>query len=369
MHKKVLICTPLYPPDIGGPATYSKLLEEKLPKFGFSVKVLSFGLVRRMPKIVRHLVYFFRVLKDGARFDIIYAQDPVSVGLPSLLAAKVLRRKFILKIVGDYAWEQFQVGGGEFVAPEKFQTEKYDFVTEARRRTERWVAKRADKIIVPSKYLKKIVLMWGVPEEKVSVVYNAFDVPSKGFSKEEARRELGLEGPTLISAGRLVPWKGFGDLVEIMPDLLKKIPNLKLVIIGDGPERENLKFKIKNLKLGEQVFLKGQLKHEEVLECLHSGDVFVLNTGYEGLSHQLLEAMAAGIPIVTTDVGGNPELIKNGESGFLVDYADKNELKNAIIDLYGNGELRDKFTVNARQKLKEFNTEKMINEIARVLKI
>ena len=105
---KILICTGIYPPDIGGPATYSKLLFEELPKMGIETRVLSFGEVRHLPKILRHFVYFIKVLKMGRRADIIYAQDPVSVGLPAMLAAKILRKKFILKVVGDYAWEQFQ---------------------------------------------------------------------------------------------------------------------------------------------------------------------------------------------------------------------------------------------------------------------
>ena len=167
-HRKILIATGIFPPDIGGPATYSKLLLDELPNRGLAVKVVSFGAVRHLPKIIRHFVYFFKILRKGFFADVIFAQDPVSVGLPSVLAAKILRKKFILKVVGDYAWEQYQqkIQNSKFKIQnynaklkniEDFQAEKFDVVTELRRKVESWVAKKADKIIVPSEYLKKIV--------------------------------------------------------------------------------------------------------------------------------------------------------------------------------------------------------------------
>ncbi|MEK7531600.1 MAG: hypothetical protein AAB545_01600, partial [Patescibacteria group bacterium] len=103
---KMLIATGLFSPDIGGPATYSKILLEKLPREGIETTILPFGAVRHLPRLLRHLVYFFRVLLAGRSVDVIYAQDPVSVGFPVFLASKVLKKPFLLKIVGDYAWEQ-----------------------------------------------------------------------------------------------------------------------------------------------------------------------------------------------------------------------------------------------------------------------
>src|SRR3989344_6965870 len=100
---KVLIATPLYPPEIGGPATYASVLEKELPKRGIEVEVLAFREVRSLPKIVRHGAYFLRCIAKGRDCDIIFAQDPVSVGLPALLASKFMRKRFIVKIVGDYA--------------------------------------------------------------------------------------------------------------------------------------------------------------------------------------------------------------------------------------------------------------------------
>ena len=386
---KILICTGIYPPDIGGPATYSKLLFEELPKRGIGARVLNFGEVRRLLKIIRHIVYFLKTLKRGIKADIIFAQDPVSVGLPAMLAAKILCKKFILKVVGDYAWEQFQNKISnlsadrqdlkskkfKFITLEEFQTKKFDFKTEMRRKIQKYVARNAIKIIVPSNYLKKIVLQWGVDEYKIKVIYNAFDAPVLEETKEELRKKLNLSGTILISAGRLVPWKGFDALIEIMTEIIKEIPDAKLYIIGSGPEEKNLKSKISNLsageaglKINENVFLAGQISHDDVLKYFKAGDIFVLNTGYEGFSHFLLEAMAMEILVVTTNVGGNVELIENAKEGILVDYNNKEELKKRIIELAKNEPQRYELTEKAKIKVTEFNKQKMLEETVKILK-
>ncbi len=367
---RILIATGVYPPDIGGPATYSKLLFDELPKHGFEVDVLSFGEVRHIPKIIRHLFYFLKLLRVGRSFNIIYAQDPVSVGLPVCLASKILCKKFILKIVGDYAWEQQQQRKNvDFVTPEEFQGKRFDFITEIRRKIERGVAKRASKIVVPSEYLKKIVLMWGISENKIEVIYNAFEILDNSSVGYPMSHRLGDSDYNIISVGRLVPWKGFDTLIEIMPKILKEIPKAKLTIIGSGPQKKNYELRIKNYELTNSVFLVGQIPHKEVLEYLKSSDLFVLNTGYEGLSHQLLEAMALGVPIITTNVGGNPELIESSENGFLVEYNNRYQIEKAILDLYRDKDLRDRFIQNAKEKAKEFNKERMIKKIINILKI
>lgn len=364
---KILIATGIYPPDIGGPATYSKLLFDELPKHGFEVKILSFGSVRHLPKLIRHFVYFCKFLKTGRDSDIIFAQDPVSVGLPALSAAKILRKKFILKIVGDYAWEQGMQRFGVKDLLDDFVNKKYSWPIQLFKRIQEFVANRADIIIVPSEYLKKIVSRWGVNENKIRVIYNSFEVPAILLNKEEARQKLNLSGTVLVSAGRLVPWKGFGVLVEIMPQILREIPDAKLVIIGDGPERNNLESRIKNFRLDNRVFLLGKITHEELLYYLKAGDIFILNTGYEGFSHQLLEAMAMEIPIITTEIGGNPEIIEDKKEGVLVKYGDKEAIRGEIINLYKNKDLRNQIVQNAKIKLRGFSKGKMLKEIIKIL--
>ncbi|MBI2023028.1 glycosyltransferase family 4 protein [Candidatus Giovannonibacteria bacterium] len=340
---RILIATPLFPPDIGGPATYSKLLSVELPKRGVDAEILSFGEVRHLPKVLRHLAYFWKLVRKCRHADIIFAQDPVSVGFPATLAARLLRKRFYLKIVGDYAWEQGVQRFGVKETLDDFLKKSYGLKVEFFRILQKFSADSVFKIIVPSVYLKKTVALWGVPDDKIHVIYNAFEAPQFTVAKDEARKRLGISGTIIVSAGRDVPWKGFKTLREIMPDILKQIPDAKLFILTGEPR-------------------------EKLLLYLRAADVFVLNTAYEGLSHQLLEAMAAGTPIITTDVGGNPEVIENGKDGLLVPYNDREKLKEAVVTMMMDSVMRDKFVQNSCEKLKKFEKEQMITETIKILK-
>ena len=391
---KIIIATGIFPPDIGGPATYSETMARELTKRGFEVAVITYadrsknqeagikkqgyGIVRISriyPKGLRHFVYFWKLLRISRGADVVYAQDLISAGLPALAATKLLRKKFALKIVGDYAWEQhaqrsttslkFPISNFQFPNIEEFQKEKYGLRTELLRFLERVVAKKADVIITPSEYLKKLVIGWGVPEDKIKVIYNAYTEQNNKFQVSNFK----FQGDVIISVGRLVPWKGFGALIEIMPELFKENPNFKLLIVGEGPQKENLKSQISNLKLNEKVILLGKVSHAELEAYLKMAKMFVLNTAYEGLSHQLLEALAAELPVVTTNVCGNPEVITDGENGILVDFNDKMALKKAVSRLWKDRVLTEKFIQNGKKTLEKFSLEKMIEGTVSVLKL
>lgn len=380
---RILIVTPLYPPEVGGPATYTKLLEEELPEYGFEVGVVKFADVRHLPKGLSHLAFFWKIFKLGKAYDLIYAQDPVSVGLPAVLAAKFLRRRLFLKIVGDFAWENFQNEKSKikdekqrlkikneeinFITPEEFQNNKYDWKTEMRKKIERWVARQAEKVIVPSHYLEGIIRQWGIEPDKIRVIYNAFEPVEIKATKEEIRRFLELEGTILISAGRLVSWKGFDTLIETMPMLARQFGDIKLLIAGEGPLELTLKSKITNSKLQKKVKLLGPLTRENLLRYIKAADIFVLASGYEGFSHQLLEAMSVGTPIVTTDAGGNPELVQDGREGLLVPYQGREALVVAISQLFKDRRWAELLAWNAKYKAREFSKERMIKNLIQEL--
>lgn len=375
MSKKlvILIATGLFPPDIGGPATYSKILAEELPVRGFEVKVLSFGEVRKYPKIIRHLIYFCQVFWRGRSTDIIYAQDPVSVGLPVMLACYFLRRNYWLKVVGDYAWEQGCQRSGVTEMLDTFSTKKsgYGFLVWVLKKIQTCVAKRAKKIIVPSQYLKEIVGNWGIGVDKISVVYNAFEGKELNLTRDQARLELGLDlvDKILISAGRLVPWKGFDTLIELMPEILSEFPCAKLLIVGDGPEENNLKNKILQSNLSSSVKMLGRLDQMTLLKYLRASDLFVLNTAYEGFSHQLLEVMSLGTIALVTDIGGNPELISNKDE--LMEYNNQSQIIDAIIKLLKmiedptkQEEIRKQLQIVARS----FTRARMVDDLVTLFK-
>ncbi|MBI4120931.1 MAG: glycosyltransferase [Parcubacteria group bacterium] len=368
---KVLVATGLYPPETGGPATYVKIIEEELPKRNVPIEVFPFRSVRVFPRVVRHFIYFFEILQRATHADVVFALDPVSVGFPAFLAARMLKKKFFVKIVGDYAWEQLlqkqklEISDSSFITPEEFQKRHFDLVTELRRKIEHLVAKKADKVIVPSEYLKKIVMLWGVPGEKIVVIHNAFEAPQSGESRDELRKALHLSGSVIVSAGRLVPWKGFDTLIDLMTEIQKQIPDVKLIVVGSGPQEEKLK--AQSLKLKTPVLMAGNVSHDELLKYLQASDLFVLNTGYEGLSHLILEAMGIGVPIVTTNVGGNPELIENGKTGLLVSYNDRGALAAAILSVLKERGEAEKRSKNAEEYVRQFSKEHMLEATKRVL--
>ncbi|MCK4386500.1 MAG: glycosyltransferase family 4 protein [Candidatus Pacebacteria bacterium] len=363
---KILITTGIYPPDIGGPATYSKLLFDELPKRGFEVEILSFGEVRHLPKIIRHIVYFFKVLKRGKSADIIYAQDPVSVGLPTMLANKILRKRFFIRIAGDYAWEQGVQRFGVKDNLDDFSAKQkgYSFFVQLFKKIQTKVAKAADVVIVPSHYFKTIIVNWSIQPEKINVIYNGIKLTPQNLLETRPPREEKI----ILSVGRLVPWKGFKVLIETMPDILKEIPEAKLVIVGSGPQKEELKKTIDGLNLQGKVILTGQLEKKEVLKYMREVDMFVLNTKYEGFAHLLLEASNAMVPIITTNIGGNSELIENNKEGILIEPNNKEEIKNAVLKIFRNDNFRQKIIQNAYQKSKQFSIQNTLDNLEKLLK-
>lgn len=364
---KVLIATGLYPPEIGGPATYSKLLETELPKQGIEVVVLPFRAARRYPKVIRHIAYFFMLIRARYGVDIIYAQDPMSVGLPAAFAALVLRKKFVLKIVGDYAWEQAAQRSGYQGTLEEFQTASVGFIPMVFRMLERFVARRATQIVVPSKYLAGIVELWGIDKKRVTVIYNGVTISDVGV-KEVIRGVLNFRGRLLISVGRLVPWKGFDVLIKVFAKLKKKFPDLTLFIAGGGPDAERLEGIARKNKVEESIIFAGVVDHDALLRYVKAADVFVLNTSYEGFSHQILETMAVGVPIVTTNVGGNPEIITDGQTGYLIKPNDESALASRITGLLEKHDVYQRITAAARAHVAGFSDAKTVAETATLLK-
>lgn len=371
---KVLIATGLYPPEMGGPATYSKLLVDYLPNEGIEVQVLPFSSVRSLPKIIRHLAYCWHVYRQAKKVDVVFAQDAVSVGLASFIVARILKKPFILRVPGDYAWEQ---GVARFDVSDTLD----DFVTKSSYALpvrvlsfiQSYVAKRSNFIIVPSEYLKKIVLTWGVTETKIHTVHNAFS-PKDNFKnlitteRIVLRTALELPSPLVLSVGRLVPWKGFSALIETMPELIKTYPTIMLVIIGEGQDREYLQRKIDILRLNSNIMLMGALSKDRLYRYVRAADVFVLNTNYEGLSHQLLEVMNLKTPIITTGVGGNPELITHNETGSVVAYNNKTELHREVRRVLDDTQLAQKYIENATTKVSTFTVENLIGGTIEVLR-
>ncbi|MFA6404784.1 MAG: glycosyltransferase family 4 protein [Candidatus Paceibacterota bacterium] len=365
---KILIATGIYPPDIGGPATYSKLLNDELPKRGIEVLILSFGEVRHLPKVIRHIVFFFKLIKRSRGCDIIFAQDPVSVGLPSLFVSKILGKKFFIRVAGDYAWEQSMQRFGISDTIDDFQNKKYKTNVEFLRSIQKFVVGHADTVITPSIYFRDLVSRWNKKQKRVFHIYNGIEFPTLDESKDVAREKVSISNNviSIVSSGRLVPWKGFFTLIDVIGNLVKDIPNCKLYIIGDGPDRPALERYIVDKGLESIVILTGSISRSEMFSYLIASDIFVLNTSFESFSFQIVEAMYAGIPVVSTNIGNIPEIIEDGNSGILVKPDDREALKISILKILDDSDFREKIRMIAKQKSKQFSIDNTLDQLCKL---
>jgi len=371
---RVLFATGIYPPDVGGPATYVSHLAKELRSRGVGVEVVTYGgsgeeepgfPVHRVPRhpfvAHRYLSFYRAALSAARRADVIYAQDPLSVGLPSLLAGKTSGRPLVVKIVGDLAWEIAVDLNRTMDSFQDFQRRRQSLPVELFRRCERFVARRAQHVIVPSGYLKEIVLGWGVASERVSVVHNSLPEWEPQKTRVEARQELALDGdPLLLMAGRLVRWKRFDLPIRFLAEL----PSAHLVIAGSGPLEEQLKTLARDLGLQGRITFTGSLHHSAMMLHLRASDLFLLPSTYEGFSHLLLEAMRMGTPVLASDAGGNAEVV--GDAGRLVSAGSPSAFRAALLELCGDPRLRE-MGERARERARRFSWQALVEETLRLL--
>ena len=354
---KITLTTGIYPPDIGGPATYSKLLFDELPKRGIEVSVLSFGEIRHLPKIVRHLVFLIKLLKLARSSDIIFAQDTVSVGLPSLFASRILNKKFFIRVPGDYAWEQSVQRYGVKDSIDDFQLKKYSWKVETLRKIQKNVVNGAHKVITPSMYFKHLVSKWVNNPEKVSCIYNGIDLSIIPQTSIE------YQPKTIISSGRLVSWKGFSALIVAMQSL----SDWKLFIAGDGPMRGELEKTSTELGVNDRVFFLGRIKQDELIKKMQACDVFVLNTRFESFSFQVVEAMACGIPVVTTNIGNLKEIIDDGKNGILIKPDDIDAIVSVCKKLSSDISFRKSIVLSAGEKSSLFSIQRTMDSLVDIM--
>lgn len=198
---------------------------------------------------------------------------------------------------------------------------------------------------------KKIMtIMNGIDERKYNIV----------VSKNEKRKELGLSGngPILGLAVRLTELKGVTYLLQAMPEVIRKFPDINLVIAGDGLLSEKLKKEAFSLEIDKNVFFVGP--RLDIPELLRLFDLYVLPSLSEGLPMVLLEAMAACCPIIATNVGGVPTVINHGKNGCLIKPRDPEKLASEIITLLLDKNLRERYVQNGIKIFKEkFTAEVM----------
>lgn len=209
-----------------------------------------------------------------------------------------------------------------------------------RRQAIGYALKKADKVFSVSRYLADFARKhFNIDQDKFVPIPNGVD-PEKFRTADPVHSrnvlKIDLNRKVLVSVGGLVQRKGHHRVLEIIPELVHRFPNLLYIIVGGGTVEGNIQNQLINriaeLRIQDHVMLAGEVSHESVHTYLCASDVFALATQFEGWANVFFEAMACGLPVVTTDVCGNPEVVKQGETGILVPFGDQPALKQAIMD-------------------------------------
>ena len=218
--------------------------------------------------------------------------------------------------------------------------------------------RRATRLFSVSESLRQHAIALGVEPSRVRVVGNGIDSDKFcSVDKAEARQIFGIpmRAKVMVSVGALVERKGFHRVIEILPELLKSEPDLHYLVVGgaspEGDWRAQLEQQTRRLNLDKQVHFLGAMPSTELKWPLSASDVFVLATSNEGWANVFLEAMACGLPVVTTDVGGNSEVVCRSELGTVVPFGNQEALlealRNALEQVWDNAMIRAYAEANA----------------------
>ena len=181
---------------------------------------------------------------------------------------------------------------------------------------------------------------------------------SKAHDVDSLKKRFKVEGPVILFVGRLIDLKGIAYLIKAVPAVIQRFPAAKAFIIGSGPMKDELLTLVENLRLQKSIIFIDEMAQEDLVPFYSMADIFVLpsivnDSGEtEGLGVVLLEAMACGLPVIGSDVGGISDIIRNGETGLLVNQKDSQDLSNQIIKLLTDEGLRKKVVRNARNLIK-----------------
>ena len=179
----------------------------------------------------------------------------------------------------------------------------------------RWAANKAAGLVTVCEALKRELANLGVEPERIQVLRNGVDLSVfRPVDRDSARERLGIQGPTLLSVGNLVPLKGHDVVIKALPVL----PEITLLIAGEGPNRAAIEQLAQDLEVNDRVRFLGTIPHERLCEVYNAADVLVLASEHEGWPNVLLEAMACGTPALASSVGGIPEVIRSPATGFLL---------------------------------------------------
>ena len=293
-------------------------------KLPLSKKSLHYWTQREIISYSRQAYKYIKKLKKQGRYDLIHA----FFGIPCGAIAYRFRKEipYIVSLRGS------DVPGFN----ERFSFQ-YIFLKPIIKR----VWKSAVAVIANSQGLKELALETD-RNAKIGVIYNGVNV--EDFSPRNERENGDI---IILSVARLIKRKGIDDLIRAVPAIVKAHKNIKLIIIGEGNIENELKALAQKLKVSKYIDFLGYVPPNEISNYYSSSDIFVLPSKNEGMSNTVLEAMASGLPIVTTDTGGTQELID--ENGIIIPSEEPDAISKAVLNLINNDKLRENMGMKSRK--------------------
>jgi N-acetyl-alpha-D-glucosaminyl L-malate synthase BshA len=366
---KITIIVPAFPPKVlGGTEIATYNIAKYLGKRGHEVHIITQINVEQLKGVEEEkfyvhsikfkkipllgiMIFWIKVLFTLKKIkpDIIHAQN-LDMGVGGVLAKLFLKIPYV--VYGR---------GTDVYSPWIFK-----------KTISKIIIKNAGAAITLTEDMKKE--MTKIYSRDISVIPNGLDINKfNNLSKENIRRSMNISNDEkiIIFVGRLHPIKGVEYLIESMDFIRQNDVKTKLIIVGDGVGRKKLEKLVNKFDLSKNVLFVGIISNEDIPKYLTLSDILVLPSLKEGFPNILLEAMASGLPIVATNVGGIPEIIKNGENGFLVEPKNPKAISEKVLSLFENNEIRRMIIEKNREDAKKYNWENItekLEEKYRVLK-
>jgi glycosyltransferase involved in cell wall biosynthesis len=347
---RIAFLTGIWPPDVGGPATHGSDFSRFLVEHGHSVHVVTMAdgapseqpcevevVSRKLPFPLRYGSVALRGARVARRADVVYASATYAA---AAAASRIARRPLVVKLVSDPAYERAQRYGLFGGSLEEFQaaTSRPIRALEALRTAS---LRAARTIVVPSSYLAEIAGGWGLRRERIHVLTNPAP-PPRDVEPEQ------LEPGTFVFVGRLTRQKGLRTALSAVA----LVPEARLVLVGDGPERAELE-----VAAGDRVEFRGARSRDEALRTVAGAEATLLSSDWENLPHAAIEALSVGVPVVSTAVGGVPEVVRDGENGLLVAPGRPEELAAAMRRILEEPGLRDRLAAAAKPSVEAISSD------------
>ncbi len=297
---KILLATPLYPPEIGGPAQYAFHLKEEFIKMGHEVRVATFKFERQLPFFIRHIYFFFKILPNIFWADKIISFDAISVGFPTAVACYILNKKYVLRLGGDFLWESYVESASEEISLEDFYKIKRDFSFKQKliKLAFNFSIKNTEKVVINSEWLGGIISSYySLSSYKIVYIENYFG---------KINTDINSDNNQIVSSCRNIKLKN-----------LKKLKN----------SISEIKDKIKGISLFDK-----EVEHNDLKSVIKSSHAVAVVSFSEVNPNLVFDGLSLGKPFILTKYNGLNS--RFNDMGILVDPFDQKSIEEAILKIY-----------------------------------